>query len=139
MAVDMNYGIDFRGGSSIEVKAMQGDADVGAVRAALERTEPRRRAGAGIRLPAELLIRIGAQDGGDNAEQSALDQGADRRLKDDYEFRRIEVVGPTVSSELAWAGTIAVLASHAGDADLHLVPVRMAVRRGRDHLARCTT
>ena len=36
VAVDMNYGIDFRGGSSIEVKALQGNADVGAVRAALE-------------------------------------------------------------------------------------------------------
>jgi SecD/SecF fusion protein len=32
-------------------------------------------------------------------------------LESDYEFRRIEVVGPTVSSELAQAGTIAVLAS----------------------------
>ena len=36
MTVDMNYGIDFRGGSSIEVKALQGNADVGSVRAALE-------------------------------------------------------------------------------------------------------
>jgi len=32
-------------------------------------------------------------------------------LEEDYEFRRVEVVGPTVSSELAWNGTIGVLAS----------------------------
>ena len=32
-------------------------------------------------------------------------------LEEAYEFRRVEVVGPTVSGELARAGTIAVLAS----------------------------
>ena len=33
------------------------------------------------------------------------------RSKSDYDYRRIEVVGPTVSCELARAGTIAVLSS----------------------------
>jgi SecD/SecF fusion protein len=32
-------------------------------------------------------------------------------LQDDYEFRRVEVVGPTVSSELAWSGTIGITLS----------------------------
>ena len=59
---------------------------------------------------------------------------ARRALEADYEFRRVEVVGPTVSSELAWAGTMGVLASLRGDADLHLDPVRVAVRPRRHHL-----
>ena len=60
--------------------------------------------------PRDLLIRIEAQEGGDNAEQSAVEK-ARGALEADYEFRRVEVVGPTVSSELAWAGTMGVLAS----------------------------
>ena len=59
--------------------------------------------------PHEILIRIESQDGGDNAEQSALAKV--RSAMDAYEFRRQEVVGPTVSGELAQAGTIAVLVS----------------------------
>ena len=58
----------------------------------------------------DLLIRIEAQGAGDNAEQSVVDK-VRAALQDDYEFRRIESVGPTVSGELAWAGTIGVLAS----------------------------
>jgi SecD/SecF fusion protein len=110
MTVDMNYGIDFRGGSSIEVKALQGDADVGAVRAALEELNLGEVQVQEFGTPSELLIRIGTQEGGDSAEQSALTK-VRSALESDYEFRRTEVVGPTVSSELAWAGTIAVLAS----------------------------
>jgi SecD/SecF fusion protein len=110
MAVDMNYGIDFRGGSSIEVKALQGNADVGAVRAALEELNLGEVQVQEFGNPSELLIRIGTQEGGDSAEQSALTK-VRSALEADYEFRRIEVVGPTVSSELATAGTIAVLAS----------------------------
>jgi SecD/SecF fusion protein len=110
MAVDMNYGIDFRGGSSIEVKALEGNADVGEVRAALEELNLGEVQVQEFGNNSELLIRIGTQEGGDSAEQSAMTK-VRSALESDYEFRRIEVVGPTVSSELAWAGTIAVIAS----------------------------
>ena len=49
-SIEMNYGIDFRGGTSIEVQAKAGDADPGDVRARTGRIECRRRSGAGIRL-----------------------------------------------------------------------------------------
>jgi SecD/SecF fusion protein len=110
MAVDMNYGIDFRGGSSIEVKALEGNADVGEVRAALEELNLGEVQVQEFGNHSELLIRIGTQEGGDSAEQSAMAK-VRSALESHYEFRRIEVVGPTVSSELAWAGTIAVIAS----------------------------
>jgi SecD/SecF fusion protein len=108
MTVDMNYGIDFRGGSSIEIMAKQGEADIGDVRARLSELNLGDVQVQEFGSPNELLIRIGTQEGGDNAEQSAL-RNVQASLQDDYEFRRIEVVGPTVSSELAWAGTIAVI------------------------------
>ena len=60
--------------------------------------------------PSEVLIRVQAQDGGENAQQTVIEK-VRGELEADYDFRRVEVVGPTVSSELAQAGTIAVLAS----------------------------
>ena len=108
--VDMNYGIDFRGGSSIEVMAKDGTADVATVRAALEDLNLGEVQVQEFGSPAELLIRIGTQEGGDAAQQAAIND-VRAALEADYDFRRVEVVGPTVSSELAWAGTIAVIVS----------------------------
>jgi SecD/SecF fusion protein len=106
----MNLGIDFRGGSMIEVQAKDGSADAGDVRARLSGLDIGE-----VQVQefgnAELMIRVeGQAEGGDTAEQSVIDKvhGA---LDSDYDFRRVEVVGPTVSSELAWTGTIGVVAS----------------------------
>ena len=60
--------------------------------------------------PRDLLIRIEGQGGGDNAEQSVVEK-VRLALEDDYDFRRVESVGPTVSGELAFNGTMGVLAS----------------------------
>jgi preprotein translocase subunit SecF/SecD/SecF fusion protein len=62
--------------------------------------------------PSDALIRVESQPGGEAAQQEALKKvvGA---LGDNYAQRRVEVVGPAVSSELRWTGTIAVLASIA--------------------------
>ena len=35
LTIDMNYGIDFKGGSLIEVQSKQGQADIGDIRARL--------------------------------------------------------------------------------------------------------
>jgi SecD/SecF fusion protein len=110
MTKEMNYGIDFRGGSIIEVQSREGPADAGDVRARLSELNLGDVQVQQFGSDRDLLIRIEAQEGGDNAEQSAVEK-ARLALEDDYDFRRVEVVGPTVSSELAWAGTIGVLAS----------------------------
>ncbi|MBX3530766.1 MAG: protein translocase subunit SecDF [Rhizobiaceae bacterium] len=107
MTVNMNLGIDFRGGSLIEVQAKQGvTADVADVRARLEELNlgeiQVQEFGNG-----ELMIRIGSQQGGDSAEQSVVNL-VRGELEADYEFRRTEVVGPTVSSELARNGVIGI-------------------------------
>ncbi len=108
MTVEMNYGIDFRGGSSIEVRAQQGQGDAGDIRARLNELNLGDVQVQAIGDQNEFLIRIEGQGAGDNAEQSVVAK-VQSELGGDYEFRRIESVGPTVSSELAWAGTIGVL------------------------------
>ncbi|GLS39997.1 protein translocase subunit SecDF [Mesorhizobium tianshanense] len=108
--VGMNYGIDFRGGSSIEVQAKGQQADIGDIRERLTGLELGEVQVQEFGSTRDVLIRIGTQGGGDIAEQSAVAK-VRSALESDYEFRRIEVVGPTVSSELAFNGTMGVLAS----------------------------
>jgi SecD/SecF fusion protein len=108
--VQMNMGIDFRGGSMIEVQANAERADASDVRSRLGDLNLGEVQVQEFGSPRELLIRIGTQDGGDNAEQSAI-MRVQAELSDDHEFRRVEVVGPTISAELARAGTIAVIAA----------------------------
>lgn len=110
MSFNMNYGIDFRGGSSIEVQSREGPADLADIRARLSDLNLGEVQVQEFGDPREVLIRVQAQDGGDNAEQTVIAKMRGE-LEDAYEFRRVEVVGPTVSNELARAGTIAVLAS----------------------------
>ncbi len=108
--VGMNYGIDFKGGSIIEVQAKQGDADIANIRSRLSDLNLGDVQVQEFGSPQEVLIRVQAQGGGDNAEQSVIAK-VRSDLESDYTIRRVEVVGPTVSGELARAGTIAVLAS----------------------------
>ncbi len=108
--VGMNYGIDFKGGSIIEVQAKQGDADIANIRSRLSDLNLGDVQVQEFGSPQEVLIRVQAQGGGDNAEQSVIAK-VRGDLESDYTIRRVEVVGPTVSGELARAGTIAVLAS----------------------------
>ncbi|MEO5324139.1 protein translocase subunit SecDF [Mesorhizobium sp. CC13] len=111
-SVEMNYGIDFRGGTSIEVQAKQGTADSGDVRARLSELNLGDVQVQQFGSDQNLLIRVEGQNAGDNAEQSVVEK-VRSELANEYDFRRVESVGPTVSSELAWYGTLGVLASMA--------------------------
>ncbi|MEQ1578453.1 MAG: protein translocase subunit SecF [Hyphomicrobium sp.] len=105
-----NYGVDFKGGSLIEVRAKSGTADITAMRQTL--------GGLGLGdvqiqsfgTPADALIRVEQQAGSDDEQQAAMKKVIEA-LGADFEQRRIEVVGPAVSSELRRTGLIAVLAS----------------------------
>ncbi len=104
----LNYGVDFKGGSLIEVQSKAGPADIPALRTKL--------GGLGLGdvqiqqfgQPNDVLIRVEQQAGGEEAQQVALKKVTDA-LGDTFIQRRIEVVGPAVSAELRRDGLIAVL------------------------------
>jgi preprotein translocase subunit SecF len=95
----LNFGIDFRGGTLLEIQQKGGPADIAQLRATLSGL------GLGdVQLqlfggPSDVLVRIAQQPGGD-AEQQAAVQKVRQALGDAVEYRRVEVVGPRVSSEL---------------------------------------
>jgi len=104
----LNFGIDFKGGMLIEVQSKVGDADRAKMRSTL--------GGLGLGevqlqqfgAPNDVLIRIGEQPGGDEAQQAAVNKvrGA---LGNEVEYRRVEVVGPRVSGELLSYGVIGLM------------------------------
>jgi len=106
----LNYGVDFKGGSIIEVQSKSGPVDLAAMRDKLGSL------GLGdvqiqqFGAPSDVLIRVEQQPGGEEAQQQAV-QKVNGTLGDDYVQRRVEIVGPAVSSELRTTGTIAVLVS----------------------------
>ncbi|MET3594957.1 MULTISPECIES: protein translocase subunit SecDF [Mesorhizobium] len=113
LTIDINYGIDFKGGSMIEVQSKQGDADLGDIRTRLSELNIGEIQVQQFGAPNDVLIRVGTQDAGENAEQTVIDK-VRGELQDQYDFRRVEVVGPTVSGELAKQGTIAMLIALVG-------------------------
>jgi preprotein translocase subunit SecF len=111
--VGLNFGIDFRGGTLIEVQSKTGPADLAAMRAALGRLGM-----GGVQLqqfgpPTDVLVRIEQQPGGDAAQQVVVNK-ARAALGEAFEFRRVEVVGPTVSQELLRGGVLGTVVSLIG-------------------------
>jgi len=107
----LNLGIDFKGGSAIEIQAVDGVADIADIRERLSDLGLGDIQVQGFGTPEDVLIRIEQQPGGDTAQQDAVTSVRDALGTDVYDIRRTESVGPTVSGELAIAGTIAVIAA----------------------------
>ncbi|MEO1039259.1 MAG: protein translocase subunit SecF [Pseudomonadota bacterium] len=119
----LNFGIDFRGGTLIEIKT-DGPADIAAIRTTLDELQLGDVQVQGFGAIDEVLIRVEAVDVDDVANlpgvevedaeeaQQAARQAIQETLTASFpgvEYRRVEVVGPQVSGELVVAGTTAVV------------------------------
>jgi preprotein translocase subunit SecF len=110
--VGPNYGIDFLGGTVIEIQTKDEKPDLGKLRSTLNDL------GLGdvqvqtIGADNSVLIRMGQQAGGEEAQQAAVGK-IRAALEGQAEFRRIDIVGPRVSGELAFNGGLAMLVTFA--------------------------
>jgi preprotein translocase subunit SecF len=104
----LNFGIDFVGGTLMEVQSKSGPADLAKMRTTLN--------GLGLGevqmqtfgTPNDVLIRIAQQPGGELAQQEAVTK-VRAALGDEVDYRRVEVVGPRVSTELLAYGTMGLV------------------------------
>jgi len=104
----LNYGIDFRGGIVMEVKVPTPAADLEAMRTTLNGLNLGEIALQTFGAPNDVLIRLPRQPGDDAAQQKGVEI-AKQALGPTFEYRRTEVVGPKVGSELIQAGEIATI------------------------------
>jgi preprotein translocase subunit SecF len=108
--VGVNFGIDFAGGTLVELRAKSGVADLADLRHKGESLNMGNVEVQGFGQPSDVTIRIGLQPGGDAAQQVAVDK-LKSVIGDGYVTRRVEVVGPRVSGELVQSGTLGVVVS----------------------------
>ncbi len=110
------YGIDFRGGTLIEMRPIAETTTLATIRSTLNTLnlgDVQVQEVSDITSGTNILVRIQQQAGGDEAQQEALTR-VRSALGDKVDFRRVEVVGPRVSSELAYNGTLAMVLSMLG-------------------------
>jgi preprotein translocase subunit SecF len=105
----LNFGIDFAGGTLIEART-QGPADLAAMRNTLNGLGLGEVSLQGFGSPDEVLIRVARQPGDDQAQMAAVTK-VEAALGNSVNYRRTEVVGPKVGSELIQAGVLATVAA----------------------------
>jgi preprotein translocase subunit SecF len=104
----LNFGIDFSGGTLMEVQSKTGPVDIAKMRFTVSNL------GLGeVQLqeygsPDTVLIRIAQQPGGEQAQQQ-VEPKVRAALGDGVEYRRIDVVGPRVSGEFLHWGIIGIM------------------------------
>ncbi|KAA5602093.1 protein translocase subunit SecF [Blastochloris sulfoviridis] len=113
LTVGMNFGIDFMGGTMIEVQSKSGPANISEMRNKLGSLDLGDVQIQQFGAPTDVLIRIQTQPGGDAAQQAVVDK-VKGVLGADVEYRRVEVVGPQVSKELVQGGTIGSIVAILG-------------------------
>jgi len=107
----LNLGIDFKGGTMIEVRMPGEVADIGAMRTALDGLDLGEVALQTFGSPVDVLIRVEEQENA-AANQRAVDvvkQSLAGAFGDEIDYRRVETVGAKVSDELYLASAEAVV------------------------------
>jgi len=112
VARDLNYGIDFQGGILIEVRVDKA-GKLGEMRQQLSNLGLGEVALQEFGAPTDILIRVQKQEGGEKAQQAAIDK-VKQSLGPGVEYRRTEFVGPKVSEELFRDGVLAVVLAMVG-------------------------
>jgi preprotein translocase subunit SecF len=108
LTAGLNYGIDFVGGTLIEARTTTGPANLAEMRSKLDALHLGEVSLQQFGAPTDVLIRLPQQAGGDAVQQKAI-QAARDALGPGVEYRRVEVVGPSVGAELIRAGVLATV------------------------------
>jgi preprotein translocase subunit SecF len=107
--VGLNVGVDFKGGTVVTIRTQQA-ANIDELRTKIDSLGLGSAELQEYGSPKDILIRLEAQPGGDQAQQDAVAK-LKAALDSSIEYRSVEVVGPKVSGELAEQGILAVVLS----------------------------
>ncbi|MCG7982706.1 MAG: protein translocase subunit SecF [Candidatus Thiodiazotropha lotti] len=108
IARGLNLGIDFTGGTLVEVKYPEA-IELAVVREALNQNGFSEAVVQHFGTPQEVLVRLAPQEGMESAELSDRAFRAMQGITSEAELRRVEFVGPQVGEELTEKGGLAML------------------------------
>lgn len=103
----LNYGIDFSGGISMEVKPVAADYTIDKMRTALAEFKPELQVVDG----GAVLVRVGLPKGSTDAQQNVRVSEIKNILGDNVTYSQVQIVGPKIGGELIRGGILAVLVS----------------------------
>ncbi|MDA8687959.1 protein translocase subunit SecF [Candidatus Pelagibacter bacterium] len=107
----LNYGIDFKGGTLIELRASSTGASE--IRTALNKMDLGDVNVKNFGQEGDYLIKVEQKENEGNKIIPQIKENLSENLKTEINFRRVENVGPKVSSELLQSGIIAISLSLA--------------------------
>ena len=108
----LNYGVDFKGGTLIEVRSNNPDTDISRIRATFKNMNLGDVSVKNFGKENDFIIKIEKKLNNDPNFINNIKQNVTKNALD-LDFRRVESVGPKVSSELLKAGVIAICLSLA--------------------------
>jgi preprotein translocase subunit SecF len=108
LTLGMNFGIDFAGGTLMELRAKSGHADIADLRTQMQKLAIGQVEVQGFGTASDVLLRFGVQKGGATAQEATVAH-VKQALESTYDFRRVDVVGPRVSGELVQSGTLGIV------------------------------
>src|ERR1700739_2576963 len=126
LTVGLNYGIDFVGGTLIEVRSTTGPANLAEMRQKLDALHIGDASLQGFGPPTDVLIRLPRQPGGDAAQEKGVPLASQTAGPGG--------VGPECGQRVDPGRRDRDHSGAVRDCRLHLVPLRVAVRRRRDDL-----
>ena len=113
LTVGLNFGIDFKGGTLIEMQTKGVAVDIAQIRHTANSLGFGEAEVQEFGSGGEVSMRFGMQPGGETAQQAVVVK-AREAFASSYDFRRVETVGPRVSGELVQAGTLGVVLAIVG-------------------------
>ena len=111
-SVGLNYGLDFTGGLAIEARA-QSPVDIGKLRSELGALPIGETKLQGMDDPRDVLIRVQLAEHTDQQQQQAI-AAIKEKLGGEFDFRQVEIIGPTVGAELLRNGILASVLAAIG-------------------------
>lgn len=103
----LNYGIDFAGGISMEVKPIEANYTIDKMRSDLSAFSPELQSVDND----SILIRVGLPKGATDAQQNNRVAEIKQILGDKVQYSQVQIVGPKIGGELVRGGILAILVS----------------------------
>ena len=104
----LNYGIDFKGGTLIEVRIQNNDIRVSDIRDSLNKLDLGDVNVKNFGEKSDFLIKIEKKLNNNESLISEIKTSLDQDLNEEVNYRRVESVGPKVSAELLKSGIISI-------------------------------
>ena len=107
----LNYGVDFKGGTLIEIRTSQENSNISLIRDSFNKMNLGDVTVKNFGTKNDYIVKFEKQNSNDTNFIKQVKNDLSKSIGENFEFRRVENVGPKVSAELLKSGIIAICLS----------------------------